>query len=987
MKRVTPAFTHRLPSVVPLLPLIGLGLDLPWRSRLFQVEAFLLVVIGFVFTLALRRRAGQTAAALARSEERFRALVEDTDDLVWEADGEGRVTYAGPRVAKLLGREAGAIRGCRLAGLVVPEDRERVEGLLARMRREPERLSLEFTMPDRDGRRVVFEANLSPISDAAGRFTGSRGYARDVTARRHVEDELRLFKTIADTANYGTGIADREGRVLYVNETLAAMHGYRPEDLIGGDGRELYGDEYGPQARALEEIIRRDGGFVAREVWHRRRDGSRFPALENVKVLAGEDGQPLFVVTTLVDISERKASERALQNAMEEAERARRRLETSNQQLAASIRHAKRMASEADSASRAKGEFLANVSHEIRTPLNGIIGMAELLRARDLTAEQRDHVEVLHGSAVTLLGIINEVLDFSKMEAGKLELDVRPFELRRAVEEVVELLAPQAARKRLEFICFLQSELPLRVRGDRRRLQQVLMNLAGNAVKFTERGEVLIRVGLDRQDAQRCRFRFSVSDTGIGIPAASHGQLFDSFTQVDASTSRKYGGTGLGLAIAKRLVMLMGGEIGLVSEEGSGSTFWFTLSLETEAPDGAAAPWTGGAGRRVLVAEGNASARLVHAEMLRACGCRPESVEAGEEVLPRLRAAVAAGDPHAILLADAAVLQGEPGEELAEARRREPALAATVPILLAPHGAPNGEDTLRRDLAAERLTKPLRQGQLGACLARVLESDGAPAPGEATPPAGAAADRPRALLVEDNPTNRVVALEQLRKLELEVEAVPTGEAALAALRERDFDVVIMDVQMPDLDGVETTRRIRDPRSGVRNRDVPVIALTAHGLEENRRRCLEAGMDDFLGKPIQLSQLHAAVFRALGGCGEPAAACAGGGCEDEAIFERADFLDRLGGDEELLEELVAFFITETPNQVEALRQAILEGDREAVTRLAHTLKGSSANVGAAQVRRIAAVMEADGREDRLGGMTARLRELEKALERFRDEIHP
>jgi len=976
MKRLPSRLTDRLLSVALLPPLIGLGLDLPWRSRIFQIEVFILVVIAFVFTLALRRHAGRTAAALERSEERFRALVEDTEDLVWEADAEGRITYAAPRVAGILGREGSAVRGCRLAGLVVPEDRGRVNDALAAMRREPGRQSLEFTLAEPGGRRVIFEANLSPILDAAGRFTGSRGYARDITARQRAEDELRLFKTIADTANYGTGIADREGRVLYVNETLAAMHGYRPEDLIGGDGRELYGDEYGPHARELEEIILRDGGFAAREVWHRRRDGSRFPALENVKVLDGEDGEPLFLVTTLVDISERERSERALQSAMEEADRARRRLETSNQQLAASILHAKRMAEEAATASRAKGEFLANMSHEIRTPLNGIIGMAELLRAGEMAAEQRDRLDILHGSAETLLGIINEVLDYSKMEAGMLELDERPFELRRAVEEVVDLLAPQAARKGLELVGFLPPELPLRVRGDRRRLQQVLMNLVGNAVKFTERGEVVLRVERDGGDGPRSMLRFSVADTGIGIPASRHAMIFDSFTQVDASTSRKYGGTGLGLAIARRVAALMGGDIGFTSEEGRGSTFWFTVSLAAEAPDGAAAPWAGGAGRRVLVAEGNASARLAHAEMLRACGCRPEAVAAGEEILPRLRAAVAAGDPHAVLIADTAVLRGRAGEELIEARRREPALAATAAILLAPHGAPNGEDGLRGTLAAERLAKPLRQGQLGACLARVLD-------GDVAPHAAGPAEKPRALLVEDNPTNRVVAMEQLRRLEFEVEDVSTGEAALAALRERDFDVVVMDVQMPDLDGVETTRRIRDPRSGVRNRGVPVIALTAHGMEENRRRCLDAGMDDFLGKPIQLSQLHAAVLRALGRTDEPVpAGCQGGCCEGGSIFERQDFLDRLGGDEELLEELVAFFVAETPNQMEDLRRAILENDREVATRLAHTIKGAAANVGAIEMRRIAAAMEAHGYEGRLEELPTCLSDLKTAFERFR-----
>lgn len=656
------------------------------------------------------------------------------------------------------------------------------------------------------------------------------------------------------------------------------------------------------------------------------------------------DGR-LRLLESFVDITDRKRAEKELVEAKEAAERAKQDLERSNRELEAAIERANQMARNAEIANQAKSEFLANMSHEIRTPMNGILGMTELALDTNLTQEQREYLNMVKSSAESLLALLNDILDFSKIEARKLELETVDFSLRDSLSETLKALAMRAHEKGLELACHILPDVPDALVGDPGRLRQVIVNLVGNAIKFTERGEVVVRIKTETLTDNEAVLHFAVADTGIGIPKEKQSVIFEAFSQVDSSTTRKYGGTGLGLAISSRLVEMMGGRIWVESEEGKGSTFYFTArfglqkgpKIQPKAVDLRNLP--------ALVVDDNATNRTILKEMLTNWHMRPTVVSSGAEAIAAMEQASDAGMPFPLVLLDAN-MEDMDGFAVAEQISKNPKLAGSTIILLTSDG--NRGDAARcRELGvAAYLTKPISQSDL---LDAIVMSLGMAAVDRRSRPLVTRHTvrenkrKLRILLAEDNPVNQKLAVRILEKRGHSVVVASDGRQAIDAWEAQPFDLILMDVQMPGMGGFEATAVIRE-REKQTGKHIPIIAMTAHAMKGDRERCLEAGMDGYVPKPIRSEELFDVISQVLAGpqISSLKAPAAGDTIE---VFNRAAALERLEGDEELLGELAIIFLQESPRQMKQIREALDRSDWEALARAAHTLKGSVGNFAA------------------------------------------
>ena len=755
-------------------------------------------------------------------------------------------------------------------------------------------------------------------------------------------------------ASTPVAIAVLDGRrsIRSVNPAFETLFGYSTAEAVGASIDALIVPDSLRSESSDLEARARAGEIVRVEIERRRKDGRPIQVrLSAAAVKAAPEGG---LVALYEDISDRKAAEQAMRAARELAERV----------------------------ARARSAFLANMSHEIRTPMNAVLGFVELVLDTELQVEQRRALELVRSSSEALLTILNDILDYSKIEAEHLELESIPFDLPKVVHATATLLAVRAREKHLELTVDVPPDVPHIMRGDPTRVRQVLMNLIGNAIKFTEQGEVDVSAAVVGYHDDRTSVRFRVRDTGIGISDEQLATIFDEFTQADASMTRRYGGTGLGLAISRKLVALMGGQLSVTSEVGRGSEFSFTLRLPVERSAAAATPGRAVSlgGRRLLVVDDNETNRRILRDMLGAEGVAVHEAARADAGLTALRRAAAAGTPFDIAILDAQ-MPDQDGFELAAAVRADPDLAATKLLILTSAGQRGDGERCRQMGIQAYLTKPIARADLIEAVGTVLLE---------APPAGAAPalitrhsiaesrHTLRILLAEDNLVNQQVATAMLVKRGHQVDVVGNGREAVDAIGTHDYDLVLMDIQMPEMDGFAATQAIR---ALPRGRSLPIIALTAHALSGERERCLERGMTGYLAKPFKAHDLFAAIEGRTAATADTAAAPAPP--VDLAAFRGTM---REAGAEAAVDGILATFASTLPQRLEALAEASRGGEAEAIQRAAHAFRSAAATIGAHRLAQLLEAMEASARSGDVaraqGGLQDVSREAQIVLDHVR-----
>ncbi len=897
------------------------------------------------------------------SEARFRDIASSSADVMWETDARGNYTYCSERVEDLLGFPPEKVLGRHFTAPWPEEERRRARkmmGMIA-LRKEPI-VDLEVRSRRKDGSEAIIQVSGVPVLDADGALKGYRGAAKDITLRKQFDKELleseTRLKTILYAIQTGILLIDAETHEI-VDANTAAIHmlGYTKEELIGSVCHNYIctTEEGSCPVTDLGETLNN-----AERILLTARD-ERKPIIKTA--VKATIGGRAYLVESFMDITERKQAEEAVERAKEAA-------------LAAS---------------RAKSDFLANMSHEIRTPMNGVVGMIELLLDTDLNSEQRDYAEAVRNSGDVLLTLISDILDFSKIEAQRLDLVVAPFALRESLGSTMKGLAARAYEKGLELVFDVDPEVPENVIGDVGRLRQVLINLVGNAIKFTDRGEVVVKVELVSMNDDRASVLFAVSDTGIGIAREKQESIFEAFTQVDSSPTREFGGTGLGLSISSQLAKLMGGSIWLESNLGKGSTFHFTVPLEISSRPALYEPRPvvekiDFGSLETLIVDDNATNRRVLCKMVESWGMKPTLAEGGREALEALEASASSGRSFDLVLLDAR-MPNIAGFELAEKIKQHPVHRSAAILMLTSAAMPGDRERAEKAGVAMSLTKPVTSSELldgivkvigkyatvtimaGDCDEETLEDSGS-------------RRKLRVLLAEDNEINRLVAERMLEKEGHYVTSVITGAEVLEALRCGRFDIVFMDVQMPEMDGLEATARIREEER-VTGRHLPIVAMTAHALKGDKERFQAAGMDGYLPKPVKQMDLNECIneftLTASGGQ-QPDGA---GEQEDDGrpAIDEAAFFELMGGDRTLMEEVARLYVKNYSVRIKLLKDALELDNPQSVRLAAHSVKGAVSNLAAPQAIEIAKKLEKLSAKGTLDGAFPLSEELEVEMEKI------
>lgn len=892
-------------------------------------------------TVARRTQAlHESQDKLQKREAIFRAIFDNATVGILSLDPQHQATLVNPAYANFIGEVGNTLPRPGLQQLLPTTEPERLQQLIDSTedgQDKPGRSEFEFI--DRNGESCWGDVQIAAVHNTAGKLDSLLVTVLDITDRREMESELirqfALLQALLDTIPNPIFYKGADTCFLGCNVAYETFFGVDRRDFIGKRVLDLdYLDEAARQAFQQEdETVITECGRISREVPMADAHGQMHDTLYSVTGFHTTDGEPGGLIGVIVDITPLKHAER-------EAETAR---------LAA------------EEAAAVKADFLANMSHEIRTPMNAIIGMTHLALQTELNARQRNYLSKVDNAAKGLLGIINDILDLSKIEAGKMLLEHTHFRFNDCLQNLADVCLLKASERNLELLFDIAPEVPDALVGDPLRLNQVLLNLVGNAIKFTEQGEVTLSVRVTAQTEDRVELHFAVSDTGIGLSEEQQKQLFTTFSQADTSTTRKYGGSGLGLSICKRIVEIMGGRIGVSSQPGVGSRFHFTLGFELAGDTASEMQRLGLPDQlNTLVIDDSPGARQIFRHLLLALGLPCHAVASGSEALAEMARANGAGDPYQLLIIDWK-MPGLDGVETLHRLQQSGALQDAPKIVMT---TAFDQDELRNTLGDARidaiLAKPVTPSSLFDCIIEALHADGeGDKPISAKAPANTVHfSGQRVLLVEDNDVNRELAEEMLSTVGLRVDTVENGQQAVDLLAEKTYDLVLMDCQMPVMDGYEATRQIRaDTRLG----KLPIIAMTANALAADRERCLIAGMDDHIAKPIDVALLYATLARWLKDEGQttpPLEASPVVGDADQAspILDEKAALSRLGGKRHLFERLLSRFHADQSTAIERLQSAHTRGDIAGMILDAHTLRGLAGNIGADQLASAAKKLE-------------------------------
>ncbi len=923
-------------------------------GKVFQVEILTSQVnygnrearLSVVRDISDRKRAEE---ALRESEQRYRAVIESTSNGIGMADKKENLIYVNKGFAEMLGYTTDELIGKNLADLTTKEEYAKFTQQ-TKLRRKGKQNTYETILLHKDGSSRYVLVAASPLTEADGTFKGSMGVFTDITERRKmmeaIEQERNLLHLLMDSVPDAIYFKDVHGNFTRINQAQAANLGIDdPQLAIGKHDRDFFSDKHAEVANDDEQKI-----FATGE-----------PMINKIEKVVRPDGWRLWVSATKVPIKTATGCVTGIvgiSRDVTELKKIQEELEEKNKALDQALL-------KAEAATKAKSEFLANMSHEIRTPLNAVIGMTGLLFDTNLSDEQLEYVETVRSGGEALLGVINDILDFSKIEAGKIDLEEIPFNLRECIEESLDLHASRAAKKGLDIAYFIDQSAPTMIVGDVTRLRQIINNLLSNAIKFTNKGEILINVKSKKLKNEFYELLFSVKDTGIGIPEDRKDRLFKSFSQVDSSTTRRYGGTGLGLIISKRLSEIMNGKMWVESKVGVGSTFYFTIKVESKEVEfeeefSSVLPQL--KGKRILIVDDNEINRKIIKMQTKTWGMIAFATESPKQAIEWVKQ-----NRHF----DVAVLDLQMPEmngiELAQEIRKYRKKSDLPIIMLTSLGRKEDRDVIDELDFSGYMTKPLKQSQLYNVLNNIFSKEPKKyvrKRDHKMVDTEMAKNYPLKILVtEDNVVNQKVALKVLDKMGYRADVAGNGLEAIEAIKRQQYDVVLMDVQMPELDGLETTRYI--VKNWTKEQRPRIIAMTAGAMKGDKEKCLEAGMDDYVTKPIQFNELVTALKKCkTNGKSESLAvenqektmkSQTDLPAIDETVLQMLAEMDD-DGENGFLKEMITIYLNESPPIIENIKKALEAGDQELFTRSAHTLKSSSANLGAMNLSQMSKELE-------------------------------
>ncbi|MBK6792007.1 MAG: response regulator [Anaerolineales bacterium] len=972
--------------------------EFEWKKRLYDVVTFPVQVqnaeplnIVILHDITDRKDAENK---LAIERNLLRTLIDHLPDRIYVKDIQGRKTLSnladmsasGARsIQELIGKTDFDMYPSELAEKYWTDDKVVIDTQAPLIDREE--LGL-----DKDGNPAWVMTSKVPVRDGDGRMMGLVGIGRDITRQKEIEFEIKrqkqFYEILISNSPVAIVVLDNNERITSSNPAFEKLYGYKSSDIEGVFLDTLITtDETRDEAEQYTRQVMDSSVHVLSK--RRRKDGSMVEVeIFGVPVIV--EGKRVGALAIYHDVSD--------------------------------LVHARQ---EAEQANRSKSEFLANMSHEIRTPMNGVIGMLELALDTPLTPEQQDYLQTSLKSAEALLSLLNDILDFSKIEAGKLDLEYINFKLRNTIEDVGYTLAKRAQDKGLELVCLVDPEMAHTLKGDAGRIRQILINLVGNAIKFTHQGEIVIRAGLLEETETHAKIHFSVQDTGIGIPYERQAAVFERFTQADGSTTRKYGGTGLGLAITKQLVEVMNGTIGIRSEPGVGSDFWFDITFEKVGNEpNEFSPVLEQVvelrSARILGVDDNQTNRLVLSKMVEGFGCRIDVASSGARGIEMLYQAIRSGDPYHVVLLDMQ-MPGMDGEQTARAIKSDPLVKDVKVVILTSMGKRGDAARLEALGCSGYLLKPVKQQMLYDALQAILNRNDEENGGIVTRHliSEKRSNGNRILLAEDNSINQKIAVAMLQKIGYSVDVVENGKQAIEKAISGGYGAILMDVQMPEMDGLEASSHIREWESNS-EQHIPIIAMTAHAMKGDREKCIDAGMDDYITKPIESRILYNVVERWLadapaqeepvasfdapqfviddmddGLFGEeptPASTQTNEPVSPSRTFIPPEIpvnldaaLSYFDGDKEFMLEMCRVFKNHLPVRIEEIQSAYKDGDINRMHRHVHTLKGNALNFNADYLAELAAHLEEMCKHEKITEAPAFIQEIEAESIRVRDYL--